>query len=398
MNISRKVVNPLRTNIISSSSSRLNNALSMNRLGLFNTCNIRSLSSYPTHELVGMPALSPTMEAGTIASWLIKEGEGFSTGDAICEIETDKATVTFDATDDGFLAKILAPSGEIAVGEPLMITVEEQDDVAAFASYVVTASAKPTSTPTPPATPTPAAATMAAPTPVTPATTPPVAVASGERVFASPLARKLARDSGLTINTINGSGPNGRIIAADVMTAIASGVVNTAQEISSTSSTTSMSNVPTGMTILPSNAVELAAHLTRTKQEVPHYYLTVEINLENLEIMRNKLNKMLSEDEQLGVLDCIIKACSGAMKAVPDVNGEWKDSFVRRYDQTDINLIMSAGSTLTTPVIRDVGSKGLKDISNEIRNFEDIIYGDDGEVIDSNQLAAGTFSVHNLGK
>ena len=378
----------------------------------FNVRN-RFLSSYPAHELVGMPALSPTMEAGTVGQWLVKEGESFSTGDAICEIETDKAAVTFDATDDGYLAKILAGDGEIKVGDPLMILVEEEDDVSAFTNYVVdTTSTAAVSAPAP-STPSPAVPVAAA-APTSIAT--PIITSSNNstRVFASPLARKLARDAGIDIlaisSNITGTGPNNRIIAGDVLTAIATGATTAAATAAASTDITSVthtnvedSGIPTGFTILPTNAVELAEHLARTKQEVPHYYLTVEIDMNKVEGMRSLLNSTLSEEEQLGTLDFIVKAAGGAMKAVPDVNGEWKDSFVRQYDQVDINLIMSAGSTLTTPVIRDVSAKGVKSISDEIRSFEDAIYGSNEEdtepvLLDSAAVAAGTFSIHNLGK
>ncbi len=360
------------------------------------------LLSYPPHELHPMPALSPTMEAGSIASWLVKEGGAFSAGQALCEVQTDKATVTFDAQDDGYLAKILVGSDEVQVGQPIMITVEEKSDVAAFANYVVSAStsAPPAAPPAAPAPVVPAAPTSA---PVAAVTTSTSSGSGSGRVVASPLAKKLARDAGVTLHTaIEGSGPGGRIVAADVMKFIASGgasapvVASESSSATATSVSDNFAGIPAGMSILPSNAAELAAHLTRTKQTVPHYYLSVEVNMEKLLHLRSTLNSDM-DGSGIAVTDFIIKACGVAMKAVPDINGEWKDSYVRQYEQVDINIVMGAGSKTTAPVIRDVGSKGLKEISNHVGKFEDAIFGEDGQVLDAASLGRGTFSIHNLG-
>jgi len=369
---------------------------------------VRSLS-LPTHEVVPMPALSPTMEAGTIASWLVKEGEAFSAGQAICEVETDKATVTFDAQDEGYLAKILVGGGEIKVGEPLMVTVEEEGDVGAFSDFAIEASpagalATPAPSPAPAPTPTPTNTTISTPTSLSaiPLTSS-APVAAGGRVFASPLARKLARDAGidLTVAGIAPSGPKGRIIAADVMAALASG---TSGAITMGGGVVSDTGV--GVEVLtherPSIAdpAERATLLTRTKLEVPHYYLSVEINLTALLAMRDSLNSSISKgDEQpLAVSDFIIKAAAGAMRTVPDCNGEWNDSFVRQYDQVDINIVMGSGDNMLAPVLKDVGSMGLGQISQATADFEDKIFSDDDEVIDVNALSQGTFTIHNLGK
>ena len=358
---------------------------------------VRSMS-LPAHEVVPMPALSPTMEAGTIGEWLVKEGGAFGAGEAICEVETDKATVTFDAQDDGFLAKILVVGGEeVVVGSPIFVTVEEEEDVAAFANFTVDVAAAPAAAA--PAAPAPAAAASA---PVTVA-----AAASGGRVFASPLARKLAREAGMDLVAMGGaiaaSGPNGRIVAADVMAAIAGGVtapVDVAVGASAGAAGVQTMAAPSMVAIAGSEA-EMAALLTRTKQEVPHYYLSVEINMAKLLRMRSALNATAGSKEDaepLAVQDFVIKAAAGAMKTVPDINGEWNGSFVRQYDQCDINVVMGSGGMFMAPVIRDVGSLGVKAIADATASFEDGIYNDKGEVIDASALGKGTFSIHNLGK
>lgn len=354
-------------------------------------------ASLPDHDVVPMPALSPTMETGSISTWNLKEGDSFEPGTAICEVETDKATVTYEAQDDGVIAKILVGTGEIAVGQPIMVTVAEASDVSAFSDFVL----EPSSVPTP-ASPVAAAAAAAVPTP---APAPPVAaavpagvsIASGGRVFASPLARKLARDAGLDITTFVGSGPGGRVVSADISKgpskAPAAQVTEAGAPSGKAISVTGqipMAGVYSDFEISEA-ARAFASRMVASKQQVPHYYLSVEVNLEKLESVRKELNSDLS------VMDFIIKASALSMKAVPDANGSWHESFVRQYHQVDVNIVMGTGVELTIPVIRDVGSKGLKEIANEVQDFEDGIFTEDGSVLDANKIGVGTFSIHNLG-
>lgn len=353
-------------------------------------------ASLPDHEIVPMPALSPTMETGSIATWNLKEGDSFEPGTAICEVETDKATVTYEAQDDGVIAKILVGTGEISVGQPIMVTVADASDVPAFSDFVLAdAPAAPIATPstsaaTPvPAAPTSGSSTVAAPTPST--------LSSGGRVFASPLARKLARDAGLDISLFVGSGPGGRIVSAD----IAKGPSKTVPAVTTTASSTASSTVVVGGQVptagvyadfeVAEAARAFASRLVASKQQVPHFHLSVEINLEKVEAVRKEL------DSDLSVMDFIIKASALSMKAVPDANGSWHDSFVRQYHQVDINIVMGTGAELTIPVIRDVGSKGLKEIANEVQDFEDGIFAEDGSTLDASKIGVGTFSIHNLG-
>lgn len=357
-------------------------------------------SSLPEHEIVPMPALSPTMETGSIATWNLKEGDSFEPGTAICEVETDKATVTYEAQDDGVIAKILVGTGEIAVGQPIMVTVADKSDVSAFSDFVLGDATVPLATPTTTAsTPTPSAPTPSAPPTSTNIISPTPSIVSSEgRVFASPLARKLARDAGQDIGMFVGTGPGGRIVSADI-------AKGPSKAPAATSGTTVFTNTPSSAALsshVPTSGVyadfevaetarAFASRLVASKQQVPHFHLSVEINLEKLEAVRKELNSGLS------VMDFIVKASALSMKAVPDANGSWHDSFVRQYHQVDVNIVMGTGAELTIPVIRDVVSKGLKEIADEVQDFEDGIFAENGSVLDASKIGVGTFSIHNLG-
>lgn len=372
--------------------------------------NVRLLSSLPPHSIVNMPSLSPTMETGSIARWCIKEGDKFDAGTAICEVETDKATVTFDAQDEGYLAKILASVGEIKVGQPIMVTVESESAVAAFKDFVLDSTsisnnskpveAKPTPTPTPVASSPPVSAAP-------PTLSLSSSSSSSSRVIASPLARKLARETGIDLSLLQGTGPNGRIISIDVTSASPEKLASAKAASSKASSSADVSLPVAGKRLPASNgqvysdfelsdlSKALAARMTLSKQLVPHYYLSVELNLSKLLEFRSSIST--SDDKNVSVLDLLVKAAGLAVKQVPDVNGQWMDTFIRRYDQVDINVVMGTGSSIVTPVIRDVNAKGLFAISNEMAAFEDSLFKVDGVTIDENKVAPGTISIHNLG-
>mmetsp|Transcript_14563 Transcript_14563/g.29442 ORF Transcript_14563/g.29442 Transcript_14563/m.29442 type:complete len:497 (-) Transcript_14563:214-1704(-) len=376
--------------------------------------------SYPPHEVVGMPSLSPTMEAGTIAKWNKEEGDEFGAGDILCEVETDKATVDFEAQDDGFLAKILADAGptEITCGEPIMITVEDGDDVAAFKDYVVEASAAPPTpapeTPPPAATPEPAAA----PAPVTPppaAPAPVAAAAPGDRVVASPLAHTLAKEMGfgpLSALSIIGTGPGGRIIADDVReyvpaaaVADAAGAPAAAPGAAAVAAPVAPPVAGIGYTDYPLSpaAMEIAAQLSHSKQNVPHYYLTVDVALDSLLETRKQLNATLNLDEDdagIAVNDLLIKAASAAMKAVPSANASWMDTAVRVYDSVDVNVVIGSGDALYSPVIRDAGKRGVKAISDDVKAFISQLEPDDDDAalpVTEEFGAVGTVTFMNMG-
>ncbi len=327
----------------------------------------------------------------------MKVGDPVSPGTAIAEIETDKASMAFEAQDDMFIAKFLVEEGqEVTVGAPIFVSVEGAGDVTAFSSFEAPAAVAAPEAPKPAA-----AAPAAAPAAVAPAATAaaPAAVhASGTRVFASPLARKLARDAGINLSALKGTGPGGRIIATDVKNAPA-GSGHAA--VAAAPRASSMANVSSGVGStgaysdfeLSELALGVAARYTHAKQVVPHYYLSIDLNLTKMLQMRDDLGG------DIDTANFFMKAVAGAMKEVPDVNGAWMESFVRRYEQVDINLIMGSGAGLLTPVIRDVGGKGLRELSNELGELEDSLFSDsEGEHVSiTAELAPGTFSIHDLG-
>ena len=361
--------------------------------------------------------LDQTMEAGTIAKWNKAEGEEFGAGDVLCEIETDKATVDFEAQDDGFIARILADAGpaEITCGVPIMITLEDGDDIGAFKDYVVEASASAA----PPAEPAAPAATPppAPPAPVTPppaAAAPPTAAATGDRVVASPLAHTLAKDMGfgpLSALNIIGTGPGGRIIADDVREYVPAAAAEAAAPATAPGAAAMAAPaappVPgIGYTDYPLSpaAMEIAAQLSHSKQNVPHYYLTVDVALDSLLETRKQLNATLNlgeDDAGIAVNDLLVKAAAAAMKAVPSANASWMDTSVRVYDSVDVNFVVGSGDALYSPVIRDAGRRGVKSISDDINaavaQLEPSEEGEAAMPTGEEFGAVGTVTVMNMG-
>lgn len=357
----------------------------------------RSFTSLPDHEVVGLPALSPTMEVGTIAKWNKQEGDLISAGDVVCEVETDKAVVDYEATDDSYLAKILVPagSGEVAVGKPIFVTVLEEEDVAAFKDFSADASSSevapvaPTMEVTPP---TPAPST---PAPSTPAATP---ASSSDRVFASPLAKKIARESGAVLSVINGSGPNGRIVKADVEAALAAGPSSPSDNVEASSAASTTPTTTTHYTDYPisQEAQTIAQQLTQQKIEVPHYHLSTNLTLDKLLDARARLNAGRGADEQLSVNDFIVRAASLAMRKVPDANSSWKGSFIRQYQDVNVNLLVSSpAGGVVAPVLTQVNRKGLDAICQETQQA--IAKANSG-TFEPADLAPGTFTIANVGQ
>jgi pyruvate dehydrogenase E2 component (dihydrolipoamide acetyltransferase) len=297
------------------------------------------------------------MEVGSIVKWDKKEGDRFEAGDAICEVETDKATVTYEATDGGYLAKILIGSGEIKVGQPLMITVEEKESVAAFANYSSSSGSAASSS----SAPAPVAKQAAAP--AAPAASPAAAVTaapaaavapSGGRVVASPYAKTLAKESGVDLASVGaGSGPNGRIIAADVIAAksrpaaapavtAATPAAAVAASSSSAATRSAPSSSVAGATdfALSPIAEALAGLYATSKKTVPHYHLSVELNLARAERLLAVFNKDREKDKKpvISVQDLLVKAAALAMRKVPVANATWMDTFVRCYDRVSCDF------------------------------------------------------------
>jgi len=376
-----------------------------------------------------MPSLSPTMESGTISAWNVDEGSAYAAGDSICSIETDKATIDFEAQDDGIIAKIIAQAGsdDIPCGTPIMVTVEEEGDVAAFKDFVVesssAAAAEPAvivEEPTPTQIEVPVADTITTPSPPPPT---PLLASSGERVFASPRAHTLAKEKGygeISALRIVGTGPGGRIIAEDVLNYDPSSApAITTESVSTTAASTTQAAVATpaaaaplpepvvgaGFTdySLPASALELASRLHTSKQNVPHYYLTIDLTLDSLMDLRTNLNSTMKLDDEdnsggITVNDLLMKAAAAAMKTVPAANASWMDSFVRVYDSVDINVVVGNGSSLYAPVIRDVGRKGLKAVADDVATATSVVEGEGSDPTTVPGFGdVGTFTMVNLG-
>jgi pyruvate dehydrogenase E2 component (dihydrolipoamide acetyltransferase) len=336
-----------------------------------------------------MPALSPTMEAGNIASWSVEVGQSISAGDVLAQIETDKATVDFEATDDGVVAQILIPGGaqDVAVGTPLIVLVDDADDVAAFKDYVGAAS-----TEAAPAAPTPAPAPAPAPTPAptpAPASTPAKSHSNQGRIFASPLAKKLAREKGINLAAVSGTGPNGRIIKADIVA-----LGNSRPEVPAKAASVTLSHGDGDFQDIPHTQIRkvIASRLTMSKSTIPHYYLSMECKMD--ELMKTRAEVNAHSEVKISVNDFVVKAAAAAMKDVPSVNAQWTDDAIRMFNNVDVCVAVATPNGLLTPVVQDVPSRGLASISTQVRDMA--TRARDNKLTPA-ELSGGTFTISNLG-
>ena len=345
---------------------------------------------------ITMPALSPTMEEGTIAKWLVKEGETVSSGDVIAEIETDKATMEVEAIDEGTIGKLLVAEGTegVKVNTVIAVLLEDGDDASAAADVA----APPAAAPAPPkAAPAPApqaAAPTAAPTPA------PVAAAAGssDRVAASPLARRMAAQAGLDLATLSGSGPSGRVVKADIESALSGGAPLQTGATALAQSSAPAQPGSASYTEVPNNSMRkvIAKRLVESKQMVPHFYLTIECDIDNLLAMRKDLNERGAKDGsyKLSVNDFVIRAAALALKKVPAANASWTDAATLRYDNPDISVAVAVKNGLITPIVRNADNKGLAEISVEMKDLAGRAH--EGKLMPE-EYQGGTFSISNLG-
>ncbi|MCM2453852.1 pyruvate dehydrogenase complex dihydrolipoamide acetyltransferase [Rhizobium sp. CG4] len=341
---------------------------------------------------ITMPALSPTMEEGNLAKWLVKEGDKVAPGDVIAEIETDKATMEVEAVDEGVVAKIVVPAGTDAVKVNALIAIlaEEGEDVAAAAKGGDAAPAKAEAKAEAPkeekskAAPAPAAnaAPAAAPAPAA------KAEQSGERVFASPLARRLAKEAGLDLSAVSGSGPRGRIVKSDIEKTVASGGAKAAP--ATTAAAASAPAAAKGMSeeavlkLFEQGSYELVPHdgmrktiakrLQESKQTIPHFYVSVDCELDALMALRAQLNAASPEKDgkpayKLSVNDMVIKALALALRDVPDANVSWTETNMVKHKHADVGVAVSIPGGLITPIVRQAELKSLSAISNEMKDL-----------------------------
>ncbi|CAF4805595.1 unnamed protein product [Rotaria sp. Silwood1] len=387
-----------------------------------------SSSSLPSHKRITLPALSPTMETGTIRSWSKKEGEKVAEGDVLAEIETDKATLGFESSDDGYLAKIFIPAGskDVSVGKLCAIIVEKEEDIAAFKNYKDDSSESSVKKKSSDEKATISEKTAMKENVLTKKddstsqkeqkTTSTRSSSDDDRIVASPFARKIAQEKGIDLDSIQGSGPNGRIIAEDVEKFIKEGGVKTkldAKKVKDAQTTPSKAAKKDKETAIGTGGydeqqiselqAENARRVTESKTTIPHYYLTIDIQLDEILKLRQKFNDILtpkSKDSKekirgISVNDFIIKAAALACKKRPETNSVWMDKSIRQYETVDINVaIATEAGLLMTPIIYNADQKGLSTINKEISQLSE--KANNGKLND-NELEMGTFTISNLG-
>jgi pyruvate dehydrogenase E2 component (dihydrolipoamide acetyltransferase) len=388
-----------------------------------------------------MPALSPTMEKGNLAKWLKKEGEAIKTGDVIAEIETDKATMEYEAVDDGVMAKIVVPEGatDVPVNQLIAVIAEEgEDPKAAAAAAGKGATPAPSASPPSPqpspqrgeGTPQPAAAPPPTPQTKTPSA-PPVPLPGGgegarsnghdaastgaNRVFSSPLARRLAKEAGIELGRITGSGPHGRVIARDVAAAkdgkglrapagAPQAAAGGAPAIAPAMSDQQIRSLyeEGSYELIPHDGMRrtIAQRLTASTQTIPHFYLTVDCDIGKLLAAREEINAAAGKDKdgkpayKLSVNDFVIKALALALQRVPDANVSWSEAGLLKHKHSDIGVAVALPGGLITPIIRNAEAKSLSTISNEMK---DLAARAKARKLKPNEYQGGVSSVSNLG-
>jgi pyruvate dehydrogenase E2 component (dihydrolipoamide acetyltransferase) len=363
-----------------------------------------------------MPALSPTMEKGNLAKWLKKEGDKVKSGDIIAEIETDKATMEVEAVDEGTIAKIVVAEGtaDVPVNQVIAVLAGEGEDVKAAAAGAGSAAPapKPQAAASPPKTEAPKPAPAAAqPKPQAAA---PQASSSGDRVFASPLARRLAKEAGIDVSRIQGSGPHGRIIARDVEGAKSGKGMKPAgapavAPSAAPSIAPSMSDAQVralfeegSYEVVPHDGMRrtIAQRLTQSMQTIPHFYLTMDCNIGKLLEAREEINAAAPKDKdgkpayKLSVNDFVLKALALALQRIPDANVSWTEGGMLKHKYSDVGVAVAIPNGLITPIIRHAESKSLSTISNEMKDFAARARA---RKLKPNEYQGGTTAVSNLG-
>ena len=365
-----------------------------------------------------MPALSPTMEKGNLAKWLKKEGDKVKSGDIIAEIETDKATMEVEAVDEGTIAKIVVAEGtaDVPVNQVIAVLAGDGEDVKAASSAAASAP-KPQNAAAPKAeapkteTPKPAPqAPAAAPKAPAPASQP---ATSSNRVFASPLAKRLAKEAGVDISRVEGSGPHGRVIARDVEGAKSGKGMKPAGAPAAAASAPSIAPSMSDQQIralfeegsyevIPHDGMRrtIAQRLTQSMQTIPHFYLTMDCNIGKLLAAREEINAAAPKDKdgkpayKLSVNDFVLKALALALQRIPDANVSWTESGMLKHKHSDVGVAVAIPNGLITPIIRKAETKSLSTISNEMRDFAARARA---RKLKPNEYQGGTTAVSNLG-
>jgi pyruvate dehydrogenase E2 component (dihydrolipoamide acetyltransferase) len=345
-----------------------------------------------------MPALSPTMEEGTLAKWLVKEGDRIQSGDLIAEIETDKATMEFEAVDEGIIGKLLVTEGSegVKVNSPIAIILDDGEDLEVQEKKDITLQVEPKEQTVI------SAAPLETKNPLTG-----VAQTSSLRIFATPLARRLAKENGVDLGSINGSGPHGRIVKNDVLNINASSPIANQETLADPvlrtntvqASGSSVKNLYADREFkeIPLNSMRktVATRLTEAKQNIPHFYLRKEIKIDELLQVRSRLNAHLAErNNKLSINDFIIKSCALALQSVPMANAVWAEDKILQLKPSDIAVAVSVEDGLFTPIIRDADEKSLSNLSKEMKELAEKARS---KKLMPSEYQGGSFSISNLG-
>ncbi|MGP8120305.1 MAG: pyruvate dehydrogenase complex dihydrolipoamide acetyltransferase [Xanthobacteraceae bacterium] len=360
-----------------------------------------------------MPALSPTMEKGNLTKWLKKEGDKVKSGDVIAEIETDKATMEVEAVDEGTIARIVVPEGtaDVPVNDVIAVLAGEGEDVKSAGASALASkeapkdAAKPAA---PPAAPAPAAAAAASSSAAAPAAAP--ASSGPQRLFSSPLARRLAKDFGIDLSAVQGSGPHGRIVARDVEAAKSGKGLKPAAAATGAAAPAAGPTDQQIRALFAEGSYEAVPHdtmrkviaqrLTVAKRDIPHYYLTADCDITRLVAAREDINAAAPKTKdgkpayKLSVNDFVIKALALALQRVPDTNVTWTDGAMLRHKGSDVSVAVSIPSGLITPVIRNAHAKSVSVISTEMK---DMAARARARKLKPDEYQGGTSSVSNLG-
>ncbi|CAK9828825.1 Dihydrolipoyllysine-residue acetyltransferase component of pyruvate dehydrogenase complex, mitochondrial [Anthophora retusa] len=390
--------NSVRTNTVRSMVIRCLHRKYLQRIQVQNTLRLtvtpwkqqlRYYADYPDHIKIQLPALSPTMETGTIVSWHKKEGDKLNEGDLLAEIETDKATMGFETPEEGYLAKILIPAGtkNVPIGKLVCIIVADEGSVAAFKDFKDDSPATPASAPAAPTPSTPPPSPVTPPAPAASAV--PKPAPSGDRIFVTPLAKKLAADKGLSLQGLKGSGLYGAITSKDLEGAPAMAAQPAMAAAAGVAA-------PGGIDVPVSNIrAVIAKRLLESKRTIPHYYLSIDVKMDAALEMRERFNKMLEKEKlKLSVNDIIIKGMAMACKKVPEGNSAWMGEVIRQYNNVDVSVAVSTESGLITPIVFGADAKGIVQISKDVKELA--TKAREGK-LQPQEFQGGTITLSNLG-
>jgi pyruvate dehydrogenase E2 component (dihydrolipoamide acetyltransferase) len=347
-----------------------------------------------------MPALSPTKTEGKLAKWHVKVGDAVKSGQVMCEIETDKATMEVEAVDEGKIGQIVVPEDTegVKVNAVIAILLEEGESAVPSAPAAAPAAAPPQAAPAPQAVAPKPAAPAAAPAATAPPSAKPAEKPSGGRIFASPLARRIAADKGLDLARIAGSGPHGRIVKADVEAAKPGAAAAAPTAAPRPAAALQPVIAAPGDTRVPHTAIRkvIARRMLESKQLVPHFYLTVEFEIDALLAARQAINAMTEKKKgpKISVNDMVVKACAKALRDHPDCNASWTEDEMIQYGAVDISVAVATDRGLITPIVRNADIKGLGQIASETK---DLAARARSGKLKLEEFQGGSFTISNLG-